>query len=398
MNNFSILSFFAKHKTAANLLMVFLIVFGLLSLERLNRQLFPDLDIEIIVISTIWPGASAEDVDKNIVQKLVPDLRPLSGVKKVKSTSSENLAVLQIEYDFGTNMQNALSDVEAVVNDTDLPEDSEKPRVFKAEFKDEVTNIVLSGPFSIQSLRSQAKIIKEDLLALGVDKIDIGPNPSEEILIEIPETELARLNLSMNDISRIISSSSVDVPAGSFADGALRVRSLGLKEIGKDYAQIEIIVKPDGTRILLGDIAKISETFSDPMVEAYRNGENAINLKVGEEFSFRQETIFFESIESIKNKNYKSIIGNFKIKDKQNNFLQLKPELRIYNQPVIITSEADIKTTLYYDKFLVMNLVKDYEYFNLRYQVKPFMIWIWISTIILVIGGFLSLFQRPYEK
>ena len=104
MNNFSILSFFAKHKTAANLLMVFLIVFGLLSLERLNRQLFPDLDIEIIVISTIWPGASAEDVDKNIVQKLVPDLRPLSGVKKVKSTSSENLAVLQIEYDFGTNM------------------------------------------------------------------------------------------------------------------------------------------------------------------------------------------------------------------------------------------------------------------------------------------------------
>ena len=191
MNNFSILSFFAKHKTAANLLMVFLIVFGLLSLERLNRQLFPDLDIEIIVISTIWPGASAEDVDKNIVQKLVPDLRPLSGLKKVKSTSSENLAVLQIEYDFGTNMQNALSDVEAVVNDTDLPEDSEKPRVFKAEFKDEVTNIVLSGPFSIKSLRSQAKNIKEDLLALGVDKIDIGPNPSEEILIEIPETELA---------------------------------------------------------------------------------------------------------------------------------------------------------------------------------------------------------------
>ena len=128
------------------------------------------------------------------------------------------------------------------------------------------------------------------------------------------------------------------------------------------------------------------------------SSEKTINLKVGEEFSFRDETVIFESIESVKNKNYKSIVGNFKIKDKQNNFLQLKPELRIYNQPVIITSEADIKTTLYYDKFLVMNLVKDYEYFNVRYQVKPFMIWIWIATVILVIGGFLSLFQRPYEK
>jgi len=128
------------------------------------------------------------------------------------------------------------------------------------------------------------------------------------------------------------------------------------------------------------------------------SSEKIVNLKVGEEFSFRGETITFESIENIKNKNYKSIIGNFKIKDKKNNSIQLKPELRVYNQPLTITSEADIKTTLYYDKFLVMNVVKDYEYFNVRYQVKPFMIWVWISTILLVVGGCLSLFRRSYEK
>ena len=76
----------------------------------------------------------------------------------------------------------------------------------------------------------------------------------------------------------------------------------------------------------------------------------------------------------------------------------MKPELRIYNQPIIITSEADIKTTLHYDKFLVMNLVKDNEYFNVRYQIKSFMIWIWISTVLITIGGLLSLFKRLYEK
>ena len=59
---------------------------------------------------------------------------------------------------------------------------------------------------------------------------------------------------------------------------------------------------------------------------------------------------------------------------------------------------ADIKTTLHYDKFLVMNLVKDNEYFNVRYQIKPFMIWIWISTVLIIIGGLLSLFKRLYEK
>ena len=128
------------------------------------------------------------------------------------------------------------------------------------------------------------------------------------------------------------------------------------------------------------------------------SSEKITNLKVGEKFSFGEETIIFESIESTENKNYKSIIGYFKIKDKQNNSIQLKPELRIYNQPIIITSEADIKTTLHYDKFLVMNLVKDNEYFNVRYQIKPFMIWIWISTVLIVIGGLLSLFKRLHEK
>ena len=128
------------------------------------------------------------------------------------------------------------------------------------------------------------------------------------------------------------------------------------------------------------------------------SSEVITNLKVGEKFSFKEESITFESIENTKSKNYRSIIGHFKIEDKQKNSIQLKPELRIYDQPFTITSEADIKTTLYYDRFLVMNLVKGNEYFNVRYQFKPFMIWIWISTLLLIIGGILSLFKRTYEK
>ena len=128
------------------------------------------------------------------------------------------------------------------------------------------------------------------------------------------------------------------------------------------------------------------------------SSEVITNLKVGEKFSFKEESITFESIENTESKNYRSIIGHFKIEDKQKNSIQLKPELRIYDQPFTITSEADIKTTLYYDKFLVMNLVKGNEYFNVRYQFKPFMIWIWISTLLLIIGGISSLFKRTYEK
>ena len=107
--------------------------------------------------------------------------------------------------------------------------------------------------------------------------------------------------------------------------------------------------------------------------------------------------ILFNKIETFNEKNYKSIIADFDIVDRKDT-ITLNPEIRIYNQPNILTSEADIKTTIYSDKFLVMNLVKGNEYFNIRYQLKPFMIWIWISTLLLIIGGIFSLFKRTYEK
>ena len=97
-------------------------------------------------------------------------------------------------------------------------------------------------------------------------------------------------------------------------------------------------------------------------------------------------------------KNYKSIIGNFSIQNLNDKTLNLSPELRIYNQPNIVTSEADIKTTLLADKFLVINLVQNQDYFNVRYQVKPFMLWIWLSVLLISSGALISLFKKEYEK
>jgi cytochrome c-type biogenesis protein CcmF len=128
------------------------------------------------------------------------------------------------------------------------------------------------------------------------------------------------------------------------------------------------------------------------------SSEVTTNIKVGEKFSFKKGIIIFESIESKKYKNYKSIVGYFKVEDNKKKLIILQPELRIYDQPYTITSEADIKTTLYSDKFLVMNLVKGNEYFNIRYQIKPFMVWIWISTLLIALGGTYSLFRKNYEK
>ena len=118
------------------------------------------------------------------------------------------------------------------------------------------------------------------------------------------------------------------------------------------------------------------------------------NLKIGETFKSEKIHITFESIEKKEIKNYSSIIGKININDPKGLNQTLEPELRIYNQPNIVTSEADIKTNLFSDKFITMNLVQNQDYFNIRYQIKPFMIWIWLSVLLICSGGLISLFRK----
>ena len=128
------------------------------------------------------------------------------------------------------------------------------------------------------------------------------------------------------------------------------------------------------------------------------SSEIITNLKVGQTFENTKAKIVFESLSQKEGENYKSIIGNFIVQDSKGKIENLSPELRIYNQPNITTSEADIKTTFLSDKFITMNTVQNEEYFNIRYQVKPFMLWIWISVILISFGGLISFIKKEYEK
>ena len=122
------------------------------------------------------------------------------------------------------------------------------------------------------------------------------------------------------------------------------------------------------------------------------------NLKIGETFVSQKFKIKFESVDQKKEQNFNAIIGKFNIENSKGIIEVFYPELRIYNQPNIATSEADIKTNLLTDRFITMNLVSNQEYFNIRYQTKPFMVWIWISVLVISFGGLISLFKKKYEN
>jgi len=124
------------------------------------------------------------------------------------------------------------------------------------------------------------------------------------------------------------------------------------------------------------------------------SSEVITNLKIGESYENSKIKITLEDIKQIDEKNYNSVVANFKIISSNGKINKMSPELRIYNQPNIVTSEADIKTTLMKDKFIVINLVQNQEYFNVRYQDKPLMLWIWLSVLLLSMGGILSFFKK----
>ncbi|SVC72381.1 uncharacterized protein METZ01_LOCUS325235, partial [marine metagenome] len=132
----------------------------------------------------------------------------------------------------------------------------------------------------------------------------------------------------------------------------------------------------------------ISVLFNGILTKEYSS-----NMKVGDKREFMSKTLIFENLKVIQKSNYQSLVGEFKVSDHRDN-LKFNPEIRIYNQPKTLTSEADIISTIYSDNFLVFNVLKDDGYYNVRYQYKPFMIWIWLSVILISIGGILSYFKK----
>jgi len=121
--------------------------------------------------------------------------------------------------------------------------------------------------------------------------------------------------------------------------------------------------------------------------------EFSSNMKVGDERKFLNKIIKFENIKIIEKNNYKSLVANFKISDEKGS-MSLSPEVRIYNQPRTLTSEAAINSTIYSDNFIVFNVIKDDGYYNVRYQFKPLMMWVWFSIILISVGGIFSYLKK----
>lgn len=277
-----LISLFARHPTAANLLMTAMIVIGLFATMRMNTQFFPTVEVPAISVTVSWPGASASDVETNILNALEPELRFLADVEKVTSIGREGVGIITIEFFANADMQQALSSVEqAVAQVTTLPEESEEPVVKRTTFYEMVAKISVSGPFSEAAIKAFAKDIRDGLLDAGIDRVDMSGARDEEIWVDIREYDLRRLGITLADVSARIKEETRDLPSGTI-DGELEVqlRALAERRTPEAIGQIEINPRATGEKILLKDIATIETRFEDGAIIGQQNGKPAIELTV----------------------------------------------------------------------------------------------------------------------
>jgi multidrug efflux pump subunit AcrB len=235
-----LLSFFARHRTAANLVMLIMFLAGVIGLNRMNTQFFPDFGLDFVLVNVPWPGASASDVDANIVQPIDREVRFLDGVKNVISTSREGSANVLVEFLPGTDMQSALANIDtAVAQVTTLPEDSETPTVQRIVRYDTIGRLLLTGPIDEAELKRLAKLVRDRLIQRGIDRVDLFGARDEEILVEVRPEVLRALDLTIADIAGRIGATSQDLPSGAVG-GAIekQIRSIGLVEDAAGIAGI----------------------------------------------------------------------------------------------------------------------------------------------------------------
>ena len=275
-----ILSYFTRHRTAANLLLLLLICAGLYAVPKMRAQFFPDIVIDDIDISVSWDGAGAEDVDTAIIEVLAPTLQAIEGVTSTSSRAREGSASIGLEFEPGWDMNQAQEDVTTALDAvTNLPEDADEPELRRGGWTDRVTDVIIKGPVGVDQLANFADEFVTRLFAEGVTRTSIQGLAAPETIVEVTTLDLIRHDVSMRQISDAIESEVAADPAGDVS-GAARVRT-GVAKRSAD--QIEAIVlrsESDGTQLTIGDVARVRVEGIDRDRAYFVGDDPAISIRV----------------------------------------------------------------------------------------------------------------------
>ncbi|MDG1751077.1 MAG: efflux RND transporter permease subunit [Thalassotalea sp.] len=283
--NKGLIAWFARNSVAANLLMVFILVGGLLTIQTINKQMFPQVKINWISYSAPYPGAAPQEVEEGITIKIEEALETVQGLKRVITYSNRNYSNGWFEVELDYDPQIVLEEVKSAIDSiSSFPDGMERIKVEREKFRQEVMYISLYGDMSNGELKELGRKIHNEIQQLPLINIsEFYSGLGYEISVEVSKDKLREYGLSFNDVARSVRNYSRNMSAGQIRaeNGYINLRVENQAYRGHEFEQIPVITLEDGTKVLLGDIATIIDGFQEGLQYSKFNGKNSVTFFIG---------------------------------------------------------------------------------------------------------------------
>jgi multidrug efflux pump subunit AcrB len=283
--NKGIIAWFARNSIAANLLMVFILIGGGLTALTINKQMFPQVQINWISYAAPYPGAAPQEVEEGITIKIEEALKSVQGLKRVITYSNRGYSNGWFEVELDYDPQIVLEEVKSAIDSiSSFPDGMERIKVEREKFRQEVMYISLYGDLTNGELKELGRKIHNEIQQLpGISISDLFSGLDYEISIEVSKDKLREYDLTFRDVANAVRGHSRNMSAGQIraANGYINLRVENQAYRGHEFAEIPVITLEDGTKVKLGEIATINEGFQEGLQYSKFNGENSITIFIG---------------------------------------------------------------------------------------------------------------------
>lgn len=277
-------AFMARNGVSANLLMIFILVAGIFSFRTIVQEVFAENSLDTVQVQVVYPGATPDEVEESIVQKIEESVQAVEGIKKIKANAAEGSGTVSVQLENGVDIDRALDDIKAEIDQIQtFPTDAEEPDVRELTTRQTVMRIAIFGDVSEAALKEVAYGLEDALAALDeVSFVDTSSVRDYEVSIEVPQSTLQSLGISLNDVSRTVAANSLDSPAGSIDTSTeeVRVRTIGQNYNQQNFEDIVLVSNTDGTLIKLGQVATIKDGFQESDLISLYNGQPVAFVEV----------------------------------------------------------------------------------------------------------------------
>ena len=276
--------YFAVHPTAANLLMAAFLIIGIIAAPTVKRETFPDIPARHVEVAVIYPGATSEEVEEAICQRIEDAIESIKNIEEISCEAKENRGTAKVKMTEGKDFDDFLNDIKTEVDAVDtFPDAAEDPVVRKLGQIDFVASLALTGPMSPTDLKAYAELLKDEMLeSETISQVKVTGFSDHQIRIEIPAQTLRQYGLSVSDIAATIANQSIDLPAGTIetSDRDVLIRFSDERRNPKEFNDLVVVSATSGAEIRLGDISKITDLFELAEEKIIFNGKRAAVLEV----------------------------------------------------------------------------------------------------------------------